>query len=90
MVGRQVTLRRGVRAVTIESGWPRTPRDGIVRGGGLACANIKHFGRPRMNDELILVSSATQSPQWLILKDDHRTPLIESHLRRHLSVLTQS
>jgi hypothetical protein len=90
MVGRQVTLRRGVRAVTIESGWPRTPKDGIVRGGGLACANIKHFGRPRMNAELILVSSAKGSPQWLIVTDDRRTNLVESHLRRHLSFLTQS
>ena len=90
MVGRQVILRRGVRAVTIESGWPRTPRDGIVRGGGLACANIKHFGRSRMNEELILVSSVKGSPQWFIVKDDQRTTLVKSHLHRHLSFLTQS
>jgi hypothetical protein len=90
MVGRQVTLRRGVRALTIESGWPRTPKDGIVRGGGLACANIKHFGRSRMNEELILVSSAAHSPQWMIVNDDLRTPIIAAHLRRHFSLLTQS
>jgi hypothetical protein len=91
MVGRQVTLRRGVRALTIEGGWPRTPKDGIVRGGGLACANIKHFGRSRMNEELILVSSAAGSPQWLIVNDDDRgITLVEAHLHRHLSVLTQS
>jgi hypothetical protein len=90
MVGRQVTLRRGVRALTIESGWPRTPKDGIVRGGGLACANIKHFGRSRMNEELILVSSAAHSPQWMIVNDDLRTPIIAAHLRRHFCLLTQS
>ncbi len=90
MVGTQLTLRRGVRALTIESGWPRTPRDGIVRGNGLACANIKHVGRPRLNDELLLVSSASGSPQWFILKDDERSLLTESDLRRHFSALTQS
>src|SRR5262245_1088757 len=83
MVGRQVTLRRGVRAVTIESGWPRTPRDGIVRGGGLACANIKHFGRARMNAELILVPSSKGAPQWLLAKGGVRSQLTQSDLRRH-------
>src|SRR5256886_10163324 len=58
MVGTRVTLHNGVRALTVESGWPRTPRDGFIRGGGLACANIKHFGRPRPNAGLILVRAA--------------------------------
>lgn len=90
MVGRRVTLRRGVRALTIECGWPRTPKDGIVRGGGLACANVKHFGRPGMNEELILVSSAKKTPQWFVVEDDSRTLLSESHLKRHFAFLTQS
>ena len=90
MVGKQVTLRRGVRAVTIESGWPRTPKDGIVRGGGLACANIKHFGRPSLNDELLLTSSKNGSPQWLIVKDETQSSLTESDLLRHLSFLIHS
>jgi hypothetical protein len=89
MVGTRLVFRRGVRALTIESGWPRTPRDGIVRGDALACANIKHLGRPRMNDELVLVRSRTDSPQWWVLKDDERWPLTESVLRRHFSVLSQ-
>jgi hypothetical protein len=66
------------------------PRDGVVRGNALACANIKHFGKSRLNDELVLVSSAKGSPQWFVLKDDERLPLTESDLRRHLSILTQS
>lgn len=90
MVGKGITLRRGVRALTIESGWPRTPQHGIVRGDGLACANIKHFGRPRLNQELMLVNSRKGSPRWLILEDDLRTPITESHLRRHLSILVES
>src|SRR5205807_5477781 len=81
MVGKRITLRRGVRELTIECGWPRTPRDGIVRGNGLACANIKHFGQPKMNDGLLLMSSKTGSPQWIIAKDDMRSNLAESDLR---------
>ncbi len=90
MVGTELTFRRGVRELTLESGWPRTPRDGIVRGDGLACANIKHLGRARMNDELVLVRSKTDSPQWYVLKDDQRSLLDDSCLRRHFSFFAQS
>jgi hypothetical protein len=90
MVGTQLVFRRGVRTLTIECGWPRTPRDGIVRGNALACANIKHLGRTRLNDELVLVTSAQGTPQWFILDDDRRVLLTESDLQRHFSLLTQS
>jgi len=91
MVGTRITLRRGVRTLTIESGWPRTPRDGIVRGGGLACANLKHLGRPRMNEELLLVSSSHGSPQWFTLdRYEKRSLLTESDLQRHLAILIES
>ena len=33
MVGHLLTLTSGVRTLSIEAGWPRTPRDGFVRGG---------------------------------------------------------
>src|SRR5215471_14660831 len=90
MVGSRLTLRCGVRALTIESGWPRSPRDGVVRGNALACANIRHLGRTRHNAELILVSSAKGSPQWFVLNDDARSLLTEAELRRHFSLLIQS
>lgn len=90
MVGTQLTFRRGVRALIIESGWPRTPRDGIVRGDGLACANIKHLGRTRLNNELVLFRSKTDSPQWFVLKEDERSLLDDSFLRRHFTFFTQS
>ncbi|MET0625016.1 MAG: hypothetical protein ABW250_18865, partial [Pyrinomonadaceae bacterium] len=32
MVGARLALKRGVRQLTVEAGWPRAPRDGIVRG----------------------------------------------------------
>lgn len=44
MVGSRLSLERGVRMLLVEVGWPRTPRDGFIRGGGLACGNIKHLG----------------------------------------------
>src|SRR5262245_12752804 len=90
MVGTQLVFRRGVRTLTIESGWPRTPRDGFVRGDGLACANIKHLGRTRMNDELLLLRTRTDSPQWFVVKDDARAPLNDSILHRHFSFFTHS
>lgn len=90
MIGMQLILRRGVRALMLETGWPRTPRDGIVRGNGLACANIKHLGQSRKNDELLLVTSANGSPQWFVLNDDDRSLLTESDLRRHFANFTQS
>ena len=90
MVGTQLVFRKGVRALTIESGWPRMPRDGVVRGNALACANIKHLGRARQNDELILVRSRTDSPQWFVLKDDERTLLTDAILNRHFSLLLKS
>src|SRR2546423_9635864 len=90
MVGTVLALRRGVRALTVESGWPRAPRDGIVRGNALACANIKHLGQTRHNDEMILVSSPKGKPQWFVLKDNRRSLLKEPDLRRHFSLFVQS
>src|SRR6266545_886046 len=90
MVGTLLTLRLGVRVLSIEAGWPRTPKDGIVRGGGLACANIKHLGRPRLNEELLLIRSAKGSPEWFVLKEGRRARLTEFDLQRHIAVLTQS
>jgi hypothetical protein len=88
MVGSQLTLRSGVRALSIETGWPRTPRDGFVRGGGLACANLKHFGWPRANTQLLLVRSPNETPQWVVLeKTGTRSPLTEAKLRAHFSML---
>ncbi len=88
MVGTQLTLRRGVRALTIECGWPRAPRDGFVRGGGLACANIKHLGRHRSNAELLLARSSKGKPQWLIVeKTDAQSPLTGAAVRQHFSIL---
>jgi hypothetical protein len=91
MVGSRLTLHSGVRALTIECGWPRTPSHGIVRGNGLACGNIKHLGRPRANAPLLLVRSKSGAPQWFILKkDDSRVLFTAADARAHLEILTEA
>ena len=86
MVGHLLTLTNGVRTLSIEAGWPRTPRDGFVRGGGLACANIRHMGIKTAGDELLLSKSNNGSPAWRSLLKK-RPPIHESDLRRHILIL---
>src|SRR5215213_9314199 len=64
MVGRLVTLSYGVRTLFVEAGWPRVPRDGIVHGGGLACANIRHLGIRAASEELLLAKTTAGTPNW--------------------------
>ena len=86
MVGHLLKLSSGVRTLYVEAGWPRTPRDGIVRGGGLACANIRHMGIKAASDELLLSKSTTGAPAWKSLL--RKRPFIhESDLRRHIGIL---
>ena len=88
MVGNQLVLTNGVRRLFVEAGWPRTPRDGIVRGRGLACGNIRHFGIRKADQELVLSLSGSGLPSWDIRSDDGPvTSLHESDLRRHLRIL---
>jgi hypothetical protein len=88
MVGRLLTFSSGVRKLFVEAGWPRTPRDGIVRGGGLACANIRHLGMTNANEELLLTKTNTGVPTWLSSrKKSPRNIVHEADLRRHLTIL---
>src|ERR1041385_4048766 len=84
MVGHLLTLTNGVRTLYVEAGWPRTPRDGFVRGGGLAAANIRHLGIRNANEELLLMKSDGGSPTW---KSHKHKSLHESHLRQHIAIL---
>lgn len=72
MVGTQWNFSYGVRSLTIAAGWPRAPGDGFVRGGGLACGQIRHFGMTAANEELLLMRGPRQTPQWLSQTDDNR------------------
>jgi hypothetical protein len=88
MVGTLLTFQLGVRSLMVEAGWPRAPRDGIVRGGGLASARIRHFGRRNADEELLLVYSEGHRPQWLVIEGGgERHPLLEERVRQHVSRL---
>lgn len=88
MVGRRLTLANGVRTLFIEAGWPRTPRDGVVRGGGLACGTVRHLGLRDSSEEILLVKSESGAPRWVVLKKHgSRAPFHESSVRRHIAIL---
>lgn len=81
MSGSLLRLRQGVRCLTIEAGWPRTPTDGFMRGGALAAAKIIHRGMSNKNVELVLIRGE-DLPTW---KD--REAVFDSHqVREHFEV----
>lgn len=83
IVGSSVSFRYGVRCLTVEAGWTRTPADGFIRGGGLAIARLRHFGMPRVNGELTLLRSA-DTPVW---RSSLGVDADSGHLMQHLSLL---
>src|SRR5215217_2088115 len=86
MVGHLLTLSNGVRTLYIEAGWPRVPRDGFVRGGGLACANIRHLGIRQAGEELLLIKTKTGAPAWNSVSNKQFF-LRESDMRHHIAIL---
>jgi hypothetical protein len=91
MVGTRLILSRGVRSLTVEAGWPRGPRDGIVRGGGLASARAGHFGDRKADEEFLLVPAAPgrEDARWLVVDSNTgaRNELQEERLRAHVARL---
>ena len=88
MVGPRLTLTFGVRVLSIEAGWPRVPSDSFIRGGGLARARIKHFGKHSLNQELLLVRSAKHSPSWVVIDKEGRSKeLLEVGIQGHITKL---
>lgn len=85
MVGRLLTLINGVRELRVETGWPRVPRDGIVRGGGLATAHLRHVGIRHFDEELLLAKTPA-GPQWTSITKKPRK-FHESDIHRHLLIL---
>ncbi|MBK7932386.1 MAG: hypothetical protein IPK01_02595 [Acidobacteria bacterium] len=85
LVGTRVMVRHGVRCLSVEAGWTRTPADGIMRGGALAFARVSHFGMPKKTTELKLVAEEP-APKWRNAEtSDH---IDSAELRRHLEILT--
>ena len=63
LAGALLRFRQGIRCLTVEAGWTRTPADGFMRGNALAVARLTHFGVPRANAELHLIRHEDR-PQW--------------------------
>jgi hypothetical protein len=87
LVGTSIILRYGVRCLTVEAGWTRTPADGFMRGGMLAFARFRHFGLSKAGMEAALYR-AGDSPVWRVLADEKVGSDIHSDdLHRHVSLL---
>lgn len=86
MVGHLITLSFGVRTLFVEAGWPRVPRDGIVHGGGLACANIRHMGLRNVSEELLLAKTSSGAPGWKSVTKQ-RPNLHAADIHRHIAIL---
>ena len=85
IAGSQLIFRLGVRCLTVEAGWTRTPGDGFMRGGALAIARISHFGVAKMNVELYLKPTES-GPGWIaIYADGAPVQADEAFLRQHFS-----
>lgn len=88
MVGRLLTLTFGLRVLSVEAGWPRTPRDGFIKGGGLACGSLRHRGIKSASEELQLLRAPAGSPRWVAQgKDGIPAYLDELKLKLHLATL---
>jgi hypothetical protein len=61
--GSLLTLKKGIRSISLETGWTQSTGDGIMRGGALVCAKISHFGFTKQNEELLLLK-VEDVPQW--------------------------
>jgi hypothetical protein len=87
LVGWRLSLRRGVRCLSIEAGWTRTPSDGFMRGGAMAVAKLTHFGMPKQNSVLNLV--ATEGfPVWKEHGASREAPPVSAEdLLRHFRLL---
>ena len=86
LVGSLLSFRRGVRCLTVEAGWTRTPKDGFMRGGALAAARITHFGMAKHNAELLLIQ-LNGAPVWFAAgKDGRRISFDSHHLNQHFQI----
>jgi hypothetical protein len=86
MAGSLVRARSGVRSITVEAGWTRTPAHGFMRGGALAAAQIRHFGRPKADVELMLVKNG-DVPGW---RSTTCVAFDSISLRQHFEILLEN
>ena len=90
MVGSRLSFRCGLRGLTVEAGWTRTPEHGFMRGGGLASARVSHYGFARKTRELLLIK-IEERPVWVIQEDENlRTPLFEDFFLENFSFFLET
>lgn len=88
--GASISLRQGVRCLTVEAGWTRLPADGFMRGGGLALGRLSHFGISKHNAELFLVLQ-NDTPSWFSSdKNGKRENFDSRHLNAHFQIFLGS
>lgn len=87
LVGSLVRFQQGVRCLSVEAGWTRTPNDGFMRGGVLAGARINHFGIGRHNAELVLVRGKETAANWFAVDKNGERVFIDSNdLNKHFQI----
>jgi hypothetical protein len=90
MVGSQLSFRLGLRGLTIEAGWTRTPEHGFMRGGGLAFARVHHYGYAKKTRELVLIR-IDERPVWVVQEDERlRTPLFEDFFHENFTFFLET
>lgn len=82
VVGSLLRFQYGLRCLTFEIGWTRTPGDGFMRGNALAFGKISHFGMSKKNSELHL-AKINDIPKWFLVADEKRETLLLEHLHEH-------
>ncbi|MDQ3063325.1 MAG: hypothetical protein M3R14_10790 [Acidobacteriota bacterium] len=86
LIGSRLSFRQGVRCLTIEAGWTRTPNDGFMPGGALAAARISHFGMSKHNAELVLIRNE-DAPKWFAAGADGKRDFFDAEkLQQHFRV----
>lgn len=86
LTGALIRISQGVRCLTIEAGWTRTPADGFMRGGALAVAKLSHRGMTKMNADLLLKPDK-DGPGWTATYQDGAMIAVdEAFLRQHFAV----
>lgn len=81
LLGSLFKLRQGVRCLSVEAGWTRTPTDGFIRGGALAIGRITHLGMSNANAEISLVKT-DEGPVWKLMSDQKAAEIFGSDAMR--------
>lgn len=86
LVGWLIRFRQGVRCLSIEAGWTRSPSDGFMRNNALAVGRVVHFGLPKQNANLILLK-IENAPVWFAVDGNgKRAEFHSSHLQHHFKI----